>query len=286
MDKRRSTLLGIVDAAESGEVVKAKDVISFPISYWFLTLACLAYYGAIFPFVSLAQAFFIEKFHFTNQDANYIIGLIYLVSAPASPILGLVIDKTGRNITWVLISVVISIGCYAVLNFTDANPYIAITVLGVAYSLLASALWPIAALLIPEYQLGTAYGLMQAIQNLGTALITMSAGNIVDEYNFFWLMNFFLLWLFICLISAVCIGIADWRTTGYINMSIKQREKFDAERRAEEAAERRRRLTSYTMMQPRTPSNIRNRYLCKVGASVPSHVGHGALPSAVGLKRR
>merc|ERR1712155_454092 len=57
----------------------------------------------------------------------------------------------------------------------------------VAYSLLASALWPIAALLIPEYQLGTAYGLMQAIQNLGTALITMAAGTIVDEYGYNWL---------------------------------------------------------------------------------------------------
>ena len=30
--------------------------------------------------------------------------------------------------------------------------------MGMAYSLLASALWPIAALIIPEYQLGTAYG--------------------------------------------------------------------------------------------------------------------------------
>ena len=41
------------------------------------------------------------------------------------------------------------------------NPFISISCLGVAYSLLASALWPIAALIIPEYQLGTAYGLMQ-----------------------------------------------------------------------------------------------------------------------------
>ena len=29
------------------------------------------------------------------------------------------------------------------------------------FSLLASALWPIVALVIPEYQLGTAYGLIQ-----------------------------------------------------------------------------------------------------------------------------
>lgn len=52
---------------------------------------------------------------------------------------------------------------YEIVNIfvVSWNPYIAISCLGVAYSLLASALWPIAALLIPEYQLGTAYGLMQ-----------------------------------------------------------------------------------------------------------------------------
>jgi len=31
--------------------------------------------------------------------------------------------------------------------------------LGIAYSMLASALWPMVALVIPEYQLGTAYGM-------------------------------------------------------------------------------------------------------------------------------
>lgn len=31
--------------------------------------------------------------------------------------------------------------------------------MGLAYSLLASGLWPLVALIIPEHQLGTAYGL-------------------------------------------------------------------------------------------------------------------------------
>jgi len=280
MDRRRSSLLGITDLGDSGEVVKISDVKDFPISFWFLSLACLAYYGAIFPFVSLAQDFFKEKFLFTSQEANKIIGLIYLVSAPASPLLGFVIDKTGRNISWVVIAVLVSLGCYALLNFTEVNPYVAICTLGVAYSLLASALWPIAALLIPEYQLGTAYGLMQAIQNLGTALITMAAGTIVDDYGYEWLMNFFLGWLIVCLVSTVCIWVSDCTSTGYINMSIGAREKFDAERLAIEAETRRRRLTSYTLLQPRTTTSIRNRYLCKVGAGLPGHLGHGALPVA------
>ena len=48
-------------------------------------------------------------------------------------------------------------------------------------------------------------------------------------------------------------------------------------RREAEEVRRRRRLTSYTLMRPRTPTSLRNRYLSKVGAGLPSHLGHGGL---------
>lgn len=32
-------------------------------------------------------------------------------------------------------------------------------IMGISYSMLASSLWPLVALIIPEYQLGTAYGM-------------------------------------------------------------------------------------------------------------------------------
>ena len=80
---------------------------------------------------------------------------------------------------------------------------VAIIIMGLSYSLLASALWPIAALVIPEHQLGTAYGLMQAIQNLGLALITMLAGLIVDQHGYIWLELFFIFWLVVALIATI-----------------------------------------------------------------------------------
>ena len=88
-------------------------------------------------------------------------GLIYLISAPASPLLGFLIDKTGLNITYVFTAISVTLFCHILLAFSFLNPYIAISIMGVAYSLLASALWPIAALIIPEHQLGTAYGKRQ-----------------------------------------------------------------------------------------------------------------------------
>eukprot|EP00088_Acartia_fossae_P043034 TRINITY_DN4526_c0_g1_i11.p1 TRINITY_DN4526_c0_g1~~TRINITY_DN4526_c0_g1_i11.p1 ORF type:complete len:594 (+),score=70.30 TRINITY_DN4526_c0_g1_i11:122-1903(+) len=277
MDKRRNQLLMIADLTESEEVVKITDVKDFPISFWLLCMACLAYYGAIFPFVSLAKDFFKVKFHMDGDSANFITGLIYLVSAPASPLLGLLLDKTGRNVTWCFLSIIASIGCHALLAFTSLNPYIAISILGVAYSLLASALWPIAALIIPEYQLGTAYGIMQALQNLGTALIVMAAGSISDNYGYTYLEVFFLGWLVFSLLCIISIWIYDCSTSGYLNMSIKARQMFDEERDAAREAERARRIDGFRLLRPRTDANIRNRYLSKIGAHLPGHLGHGGL---------
>ena len=112
----------------------------------------------------------------------YLLKIVYL--APNRTILYNIVISTKFRAN---LSSLYSGGCHCLLAFTQVSPYIGMIVMGVAYSLLASALWPIAALLIPEYQLGTAYGLMQAIQNLGTALITMAAGSIVDEYGYDWL---------------------------------------------------------------------------------------------------
>ncbi|XP_023333048.1 major facilitator superfamily domain-containing protein 1 isoform X2 [Eurytemora carolleeae] len=278
MDKRRNEILNIVEPGDSGEVVKITDVKDFPLSFWFLCLACLSYYGVIFPFVSLAKDFFKVEFDMDGNSANFITGLIYLVSAPASPLLGLLMDKTGRNISWVVLAIISSIGCICLLAFTSVNPFISISCLGVAYSLLASALWPIAALIIPEYQLGTAYGLMQAIQNLGCALIVMAAGLIADEYGYTWLMLFFLGWLFLSLTSTVCIWFCDCSTTGYLNMSISERQIFDDARQAALDAERARQIDGHRLLsRPRTDANIRNRYLSKIGAHLPAHLGQGRL---------
>ena len=48
---------------------------------------------------------------------------------------------------------------FAFLGHAIFIPYLAMVIMGVAYSLLACALWPLVAFVIPEHQLGTAYGM-------------------------------------------------------------------------------------------------------------------------------
>ena len=90
------------DAAAEGTAAAARislrDIRHFPPSFWLLCLATLTYYGSIFPFVSLAQSFFRTEFSFEEEAANFLVGLVYLVSAVASPALGWLLDRTGRQV--------------------------------------------------------------------------------------------------------------------------------------------------------------------------------------------
>ncbi len=67
--------------------------------------------------------------------------------------------------------------------------------MGVAYSLLAASLWPGVAFVVPKRALATAYGVMQSIQNLGLAVLFISAGKIVDVKGYLMLELFFLAFL-------------------------------------------------------------------------------------------
>lgn len=103
--------------------------------------------------------FFIRKFDFTPEGANAVNSILYIVSAVASPLFGLLVDRTGRNVFYVFISILVTIGAHGILAFTFLNPYVGMCIMGLSYSMLASALWPMVALVIPEHQLGTAYGM-------------------------------------------------------------------------------------------------------------------------------
>uniref|UniRef100_A0A3Q3JC53 Lysosomal dipeptide transporter MFSD1 n=1 Tax=Monopterus albus TaxID=43700 RepID=A0A3Q3JC53_MONAL len=179
------------EQGKTGEVIKLTDVKDFPITLWLIFIICVGYYVAVFPFIGLGQVFFIEKFSFSPAEARAVNSIVYIISAPVSPVLGFIVDKTGRNVVWVMIAVVTTLAAHMMLAFTFWNPWIAMSLLGVSYSLLACALWPMVAFVVPEHQLGTAYGFMQSIQNLGLALIAMAAGAIVDAKGYLMLEVFF-----------------------------------------------------------------------------------------------
>ncbi|XP_046732014.1 major facilitator superfamily domain-containing protein 1 isoform X2 [Silurus meridionalis] len=232
LDKRAERILN-KEQGKTGEVIKLKDVKHFPVQLWMIFIICVGYYVAIFPFIGLGQVFFIEKFNFSPPQARAINSIVYIISAPASPLLGFMVDKTGKNVIWVMCAVVTTLLAHMMLAFTFWNPWFAMVLLGVSYSLLACALWPMVAFVVPEHQLGTAYGFMQSIQNLGLALISMAAGAILDSKGYLFLEVFFCACICLALIAVVMLYLVDFVRGGELNLSASERAKLQKSLSAE-----------------------------------------------------
>ena len=82
------------------------DVLSFPLSFWFVTAICVLYYACVFPFVAIALPYFQSHFGLSKSEAAALNSVIYIMSAPLAPIMGLIIDLVGFNASFVLLECV------------------------------------------------------------------------------------------------------------------------------------------------------------------------------------
>ncbi|CAF0916369.1 unnamed protein product [Rotaria sordida] len=145
--------------------------------------------------------------------------LIYFMSAILSPILGYVIDRTGRDVYWLISSITGTIIAHALIAFLFLHPIVPLVLMGIAYSILAASLWPLVAHLVPKQMLGTAYGLMQSIQNLSLAIMNIFTGLILDRYGYFMLEIFFIICLEMALLTVAVLYVYNTVKKGILNDS-------------------------------------------------------------------
>jgi MFS family permease len=158
------------------------------------------------------------------------------------------------------------------------SPIIGMVIIGVSYSLLAASLWPCVALIVKSHELGTAYGLMTAIQNSGLSIAPPLTGLLLgkDANNPRWA---YAIWYFVfnfacSAVIAVFLGIYDWYSNGVLNASAsvrKQRQKEMEEAEAAEGGSTERvivdergvviRTEAQQLLAPRSVQVIRNTYL-------------------------
>ncbi|CAF0855017.1 unnamed protein product [Adineta ricciae] len=167
----------------------------------------------------LSQLLFESKYNLSPAWSNACNSLVYFMSAILSPILGYVVDRTGRNLYWLMGSITTTIIAHALLAFLFIHPVVPLVLMGISYSILAASLWPMVAFLVPKKMLGTAYGFMQSIQNLGLAVMNIFTGLILDSYGYFMLEIFFIICLEIALLAAAFLYVYNSVKKGMLNDS-------------------------------------------------------------------
>ena len=211
------------DDAKTGDVIRLKDIKDFPLSCWIIYIICITYYVAVFCFIDLGVVFFQSKFGLSQAEANTCNSLVYLISAGASPFFGFVVDRTGRSLYWLLFAILMTLASHVLLTFTFVTPFVAMVMMGVFYSLLACSLWPLIPNEVEDHQTGTAYGIMQSIQNLGLGVCAIVAGKIVDSSGYLMLEAFFILCLCASLFATVILLLWDHAHDHGMNLSPKER---------------------------------------------------------------
>ena len=154
--------------------------------FWLIALLCLMFYSAVFPFMKYATSLMENKYGMANVWAGWIPALIPMGNLIMTPLFGGIYDRKGKGATIMIIGSAMLIAVHVmfalpVLNYWWFAAFIAI-VLGVAFSLVPSAMWPSVPKIIPEKLLGSAYALIFWVQNIGLGFVPLLIGWLLNEY--------------------------------------------------------------------------------------------------------
>ena len=172
-------------ATESEEQFKFSDlkVIFCNQGFWLITLLCLIFYAAVFPFLKFATNLMIIKYGVTPDLAGMIPGLLPFGTMLLTPLFGSLYDKIGKGATLMIIGSVLLTIVHILFAMPLLNVWwfavIIMILLGIAFSLVPSAMWPSVPKIIPMKQLGSAYAIIFYIQNIGLSMVPVLIGNVI-----------------------------------------------------------------------------------------------------------
>ncbi len=199
-----------------------KDLLKFGKSFWFITLLCITFYSAMFPFQTFAVKFF-KDVHLVGMPVDvargmggFLSSLLTLAAMILTPLFGLMSDKIGKRSLLMMFGSLLIIPVYLIMGYVVhavklpqsvialfsgsqestgfmggvhyffnmigtlftyfPNIAIPMVIMGIAFSLIPAIMWPSVALIVDHSKLGTAYGLMTMIQNMGLAGFNLMIG--------------------------------------------------------------------------------------------------------------
>ena len=199
LDRRAEKVLGLAEAGAGDKIVFA-DIRKFGASYWFVVAMCVTWYSAIFPFTALSTDLFHDKWGlpltaggsgsflegvFTNllnmfSTAPGTSSIIIFASMCLAPFAGGLVDRIGRRASLMILGALLMIPCYLMLAFTTIPPRWPMFLLGASFVLVPAAMWPAVPLIVEKNRVGTAFGLMTMIQNVGLGLFPWLNGKLRD----------------------------------------------------------------------------------------------------------
>lgn len=185
MDKKEDAAVAATSEPEEGFKFADLKILFCNRGFWYITLLCLMFYGGVFPFLKFATKLMVFKYGVEPELAGLIPAMLPFGTIFLTPIFGGIYDKYGKGATLMILGSILLTLVHVVFALPMTSVALAIVVmiiLGIAFGLVPSAMWPSVPKIIPMKLLGTAYALIFYIQNIGLSMIPMWIGS-VNEKN-------------------------------------------------------------------------------------------------------
>ena len=174
---------------EKEEPFRIKDI-GFIITnkgFWLIALLCVLFYSAVFPFLKFATSLMINKYHVAAELAGNIPAILPFGTILLTPLFGGIYDKRGKGATIMIIGSIMLILVHGMFALPILNVWwfasFLMVLLGIAFSLVPSAMWPSVSKIIPENKIGTAYALIFWVQNIGVSLVPLLIGWVLEKHG-------------------------------------------------------------------------------------------------------
>jgi MFS family permease len=170
-----------VDARLAHERFRWRDLAAFDRSYWYILGLNVLFASVFFPFRStFAIVFFQDAKRLTLAQAGQLNSWVFFAAIFATPVFGLIADRFGRRAMLLTLGAALMPLTFAILGLTHWSLWISTVLMGVSFSVIPAVIWPSTAMLVDPRRLGTAFGLIDALQSLGMGALNQAAGWLND----------------------------------------------------------------------------------------------------------
>lgn len=188
MDKKLDASVAAAEEQETEEGFHFSDlkVIFTNKGFWLIAILCVLFYSGVFPFLKFATKLMIYKYGVEPELAGLIPAMLPFGTILLTPVFGSLYDRLGKGATLMIIGSLMLTLVHVLFALPILNEWwfaIAIMViLGIAFSLVPSAMWPAVPKIIPMKQLGSAYAIIFYIQNIGLSMVPVLIGSVIQNY--------------------------------------------------------------------------------------------------------
>jgi MFS family permease len=157
------------------------DIKRFDRSFWYILALNVLFASVFFPFRStFAIEYFQDAKGLSLQAAGLVNSWVFFAAIFATPIFGFIADRVGHRALMMTVGTLMMPLTFLILGATNWSLWISTALMGLSFSVVPAVIWPSTALLVEPSRLGTAYGLVNVLQNVGLAVCNMAAGWLND----------------------------------------------------------------------------------------------------------